>query len=439
MTVRRSILLLIVWSFAMAFPGAAQQPAPDKLSMTERAWMASKIYSSVQTYFGHWQAVPDLDLDAAYQKYLSAALASDDRRAFDLATMEFFASLENGHSGFGDPWLNSTFGKPLGFVINLIDGKWVVIRSRGDQLKVGDVVRTIDGQSLDEFYQQKRKYLAASNESARRQRLVFSPFLWPEQFMLTLDDGRTVKVDRNAQQLAPTVPPVTEGRLLEPNIAYLRIRSFGVLEEERKAVAFVKEHASVPNLIIDVRGNGGGSTPSELIAALMDRPYREMTESTSASIALFGAYRQLLKIIPVDQMSERNRGALEAVGGYANPQLAIPGELRRPVNPLYHGRVLILIDGECASACEDFVSPFKVSGRGQLIGEATLGSTGQPFMYTFANGMNFRISTKRTSFPDGAQFEGVGVTPDLALRPTITELREGNDVVLKKALELARK
>jgi carboxyl-terminal processing protease len=436
--IRQILFVLALFMCAGSISGNAQSTQPDKISASERAFMASKMYSSIELYFGHWQAVPDLDLDAVYQKYLDQAMATDDRRTFDLATLEFFAALQNGHSGFGDPWLTKEQGQPLGFMLTLTDGKWVVTRSRVAQLAVGDVVAQIDGQPMAAFYEQQHKYLAGSNENARRQRLFFSPFLFPSSFTLTLDDGRTVRIDRASQQLVPPAPAISEERLLEPNVAYLRIPSFLDLAQERKAVAFVKENAAVPNLIIDVRGNGGGVTPSELIWALMDRPYRDMTESTTVSVALFGAYGQVLKVVSPDQLKDRDRGSMESLGAYSRSVLSTPGALNLPDHPVFHGRVFILIDGECASACEDFVMPFKVSGRAQLIGQPTTGSTGQPYFYTFPNGMNFRVSSKRTSFPDGSQFEGVGITPELAIAPSIADLRGKTDLVLNKAVELAR-
>ena len=47
------------------------------------------------------------------------------------------------------------------------------------------------------------------------------------------------------------------------------------------------------------------------------------------------------------------------------------------------------------SASEDFVSPLKFSGRGTIVGEATFGSSGQPYIYDFGNGMTLRIGAKR--------------------------------------------
>jgi len=40
-----------------------------------------------------------LDLDKEFKSYLDQVIANDDRRAFDLASMELFAKLNNGPAG----------------------------------------------------------------------------------------------------------------------------------------------------------------------------------------------------------------------------------------------------------------------------------------------------------------------------------------------------
>jgi carboxyl-terminal processing protease len=101
--------------------------------------------------------------------------------------------------------------------------------------------------------------------------------------------------------------------------------------------------------------------------------------------------------------------------------------------------VILLTDGGCVSACEDFVEPFKQSGRGIIVGETTEGSSGVPLFYDFGNGMTLKIAVKRFYFPDGSEFEGVGIKPDVEVHPTIESLKAGRDVILEKALELAEK
>jgi len=91
---------------------AAEHPADGTLPLGERVFIVSKIYSLIPTFFAHWKGTPDLDLDAAYRAYLNEILSSNDRRQFDLATMEFVAKLHNGHTGFWDPWFIDHYGQP---------------------------------------------------------------------------------------------------------------------------------------------------------------------------------------------------------------------------------------------------------------------------------------------------------------------------------------
>jgi len=71
---------------------ATPSPASATLALEDRVVWASQIYAGIQMYFGHWKGVPDLDLDKEYARYIRQVLASDSRRDFDLASMEFLAS-----------------------------------------------------------------------------------------------------------------------------------------------------------------------------------------------------------------------------------------------------------------------------------------------------------------------------------------------------------
>lgn len=220
---------LILCTAPAALPQAA---LPDKLPLEQRVWMASKIYSTIQSYFGHWQAIPEFDLDASYQKYLAKILPTDDRKTFDLATMELLAQLKNGHSDFWDQWLDDTYGQPLGFRLTLIDGRQVVVRSRIAGLANGDVVKLLDGKPIEQAMSEIEKYVPASSDAIRRRGVMSRAFAFPPSFTLTLDDGRTVTVDRLHQKLASLPPQRQEGKWLEDGIYYLRIPSFESRQDE---------------------------------------------------------------------------------------------------------------------------------------------------------------------------------------------------------------
>lgn len=437
----REVLPVSFWLMPalMLFAAGVRAQGGEIVPLKDRVWMASKMYSSVRTYFGHWQAVPDLDLDAEYKRFVARITDGGDRREFDLAAYEFIASLKNGHSDFYDAWLNKNFGQPLGFAAaRTADGKWLVNSSNTEVVAAGDAIVAIDGKPFDQFFKENEKYLSGSNEAARRRALFFRPFLFPAAFELTLDSGRRVSIDRRTQILRPSPPLATEGRILEGGVAYLKIPSFGEPVFQEKAVEFVRQNAGAKALIIDVRGNGGGVTPGKLISALMDKPYRDWVESTSANVGLYGAYRQLQSVVPPASQSESLKTTIELSSQLEQVQIYLGNKTIQPDNPIYKGRVIILTNFDCASACEDLVMPLKTSGRAEVFGTATRGSTGQPYMYDFGNGMGFRISAKRAYLPDGSPFEGVGLTPTVLIEPTAAEIKAGKDTVLEKALAAAR-
>src|SRR5258708_13720826 len=112
--------VLFDWRIAVA------QSAEGELALSERAYVAAKIYASVQMFFAHRAGVPRFDLEAAYKTYLGRALEAKGGRDFDFATLEFIAGLRNKHTQFDYQWLRELFGQSLGFGASEAVGKWVI-------------------------------------------------------------------------------------------------------------------------------------------------------------------------------------------------------------------------------------------------------------------------------------------------------------------------
>jgi C-terminal processing protease CtpA/Prc len=90
------------------------------------------------------------------------------------------------------------------------------------------------------------------------------------------------------------------------------------------------------------------------------------------------------------------------------------------------------------SAAEDFLVAWKNSGRGKVIGEPSGGSTGQPLVFQLPGGGSARVCTKRDTFPDGTEWVGKGIAPDILVRPTLADVRAGRDTVLEQAREFLK-
>jgi carboxyl-terminal processing protease len=385
----------------------------DTVSLNDRVLIASQLYAGVQMYFGHWKGLPsEFDFEKRYADYVSKIIGSDSRREFDLASMEFVASLENGHSGFTDKWMRDKFGQKIGFYAYPIDNEWVITRSSISNLSVGDVIAAIDGEPFESFYQRNRKYISGSDERWRRRAFFEYNYLFPAAFAITLKSGRKINVMRQGEFAWPGAEYNSIQTSVHDGIAVVRVPAFAPQKFEDSAVEFLETMGPVKALILDLRGNHGGSTPDKLTEALMDRPYRWMAESTPATFAVFRAWDML----------------------GAHTELAWGSDPQQPAHTLYSGPLYILIDGGCISACEDLIVPFKDNHRAVIIGDRTAGSTGQPYWHEFENGMGFSVSTKREYFPDGAPFEGVGVAPDVEVHTSADDLKNGRDPVMARAM-----
>jgi len=418
---------------------ALTQTTPAALAPRERALITAKLYAAVKLYFAHLSAIPDFDLEASYAKLLDEAFAAKDRYAFDLACIAFVAELKNGHSNFYDDWLGTYNGESLGFQAGYYEDKWVVTYSRIPELKVGEVLVSLDSQPFETFYQSKKRYISASSERDSRNRFTYQRYLFPPQFQLVKGDGTKVTIKR-----VPfiNVTEKTEGRwLVKDQVAYIKVPAFQPAVFEEDALKLVTEYKGAKSLILDLRGNGGGSTPSKLIDALMDRPYRSASWQSPQHVAVFKVWGDYITELEKDPKAPHDEtyGALSTLRDLGTGMYFSPSTWSKPSKLVFAGKVFILIDRSVFSAGEDCCIPFKDNHRATIIGEATGGSTGQPYSVSFPNGIGFRVSSKRDSFPDGSPFEGLGVQPDIAVSTTIADLRSGKDPVLAKALELASK
>jgi carboxyl-terminal processing protease len=408
-------LLSAALLFAMpAFGQPAEKPARDP-DLAERAWIASAAYHAVKRYFAHWEGLPaDYDFDARYRAALAEGLASPDRRGFTLAMTRLFASLENGHTGFTDLPLQDQAGD-MPFRAQRMDGKWVVTRSTIPALNPGDVIVAVDGQPVDSWLKPVRSGIAQSDDFARDRLTWISEMLFPRRFTLGLQGGRSVPIDLDSKSAGPM-----RGRMLSRESGVVRIPSFDDPKFEQAAIEAVRNAGDAKAILFDVRNNGGGSTPVKLLETVMTKPYRGTLVATPLTVAEFDA-RAVFD--PEDHPFPK--GMIRY-----GPQTIAP----RPdavATPM-----AVLADGGCGSACEDFIARFQDGKRGPLMGERSFGSTGQPYMVQFPEfGMNFRVSTKRESLPNGRQLEGRGVLPDVAIPLTLEEIRSGKDVQLETAVK----
>lgn len=300
------------------------------------------------------------------------------------------------------------------------------------------MIERIDGLSPDEWMEKAEPYATMPKIQAREMQWQWNmPLLWNvheaalrvrkrndkvldlkyRPLRIVVDDPRNdspkmVKDQKRREH--------TEGRWIrEGEVGYIRIPSFGEPHYADEALSYVRQYDSARAMIIDLRSNGGGYTPETLIEAFMDRPYRWWTE-TSPNIGYL-------------HRRHSGSGKLTILPDGAGARYE--GDWIEPSGRPFAGKVIVLVDRYVGSAAEDFLMPFKDTGRGILVGETTWGSTGQPVYLNYQD-LQVGIGAIRAYMPDGTPFEGVGFQPDIPISRSRDDLYLGRDSVLEKALQL---
>jgi len=109
----------------------------------------------------------------------------------------------------------------------------------------------------------------------------------------------------------------------------------------------------------------------------------------------------------------------------------------------FAGDLFVLVDSRSASAAEMFARVVQLEHRGTILGDRTSGSVMEANHFPFSSGMDIKVfygasvTVADVLMADGKSLEKVGVTPDVILLPTGSQLAEGQDPVLSRAAELA--
>ncbi len=217
-------------------------------------------------------------------------------------------------------------------------------------------------------------------------------------------------IDENGEEAEqPAAVEITE---IDHETILLVVRIFEMAEEVMINAIRQIESGGYKNLIIDLRGNQGGSFPSVVILGryLTDQAIDAGVYLTRQWFEIHGDYptQKQLADIPVlqDFSLEGFTNLLWAEG--AARQILPPHS-----GPIFHGDLYILTDRNTASAGEPFVYFIKQNGAATIVGERTAGS--------MLSGERIPVNENFTLFlpvadymtADGHRIDRVGVEPDI--------------------------
>jgi len=281
------------------------------------------------------------------------------------------------------------------------------------------------------------------------------------ELTLALGYGRRTKVTLDVAKRRPIYGEWPEGehRILDGNVGYLRLE--GMESDEAFLGGLVKAMDSFKEtdaLVIDVRGNGGGSR--DALRVLF--PYF-MSADDGPVIANVANYRlhagdkpdaqegflSNRSLFPATSMrwSDEER---TAIGDFAetfrpdwqpNPEKFSAWHymiLRREDSPEayeYTPPVVVLMDTGCFSATDIFLGAFKGWRNVTLMGEESGGGSGRSRGSKLMNsGLRVRLSSMASFRPNGERYDGKGIQPDRKTPTIWSDYLGQTDIGIRLAL-----
>lgn len=467
--VKVSILVLFCGMFVCLGSAEAHHKTSNEkevvLTKEERIFGLVTIYNAAKQHFAYFEQVPGLDWDQTFMDFLPLVEKEQSLLEYYQTLRRFTVLLQDGHTFVSLPdSIRLTQMGNLPANLDYIEEQWVVIERLPteeilkEDLPPGSVVLSIQGLPAKDYIEKKVFPFVPGGTFQGKSGLMNKFRLFPaaEPIQLTL---RYPNGSIHTRSLCPTSKnnPIKwrnlehiktwcwpwhqmqrfETRTLEDNILYIRYGRCSKETDDRIAELVKSMETPLPKaMVLDLRGNVGGSTPTRTVQHLISKPVKTFFFKTPCSISYVDARIQSAR--------KKGRSAEEIVneifedfpeyspGWYSGSSSDIEPEKNH-----YDGPLAILTDRMTASAAEDLVVILQGNKRATVIGEPTHGSTGQPIFFDLPGGGKVQICTCLSRYPDGRSFVGVGVQPDVPVRRTIKGIAEGRDEVLDAALEFA--
>ncbi|MBK9504331.1 MAG: peptidase S41 [Bacteroidetes bacterium] len=443
-----------------------QAQMPNTLSPQQKVYGLSKFWQEVNYNFVFYNRVDRKEWDSLYQAMIMEVQASPNDYEYYKKLEQICAYLEDGHTNIYYPqtvsekMMTTMFGNYRLFLTNF-DGKAIITRvnqSKKDEIPAGSEIITVNGMSTADYIAQYvRPYIASSTDYVRENQCVYQLLKGFEgqEFTITIK-----KPNGSTQQLTLTharteeqeiYPPFEDFNLLsykslENDIAYLQLNSFENESLDSLFQAVLPEIYKAKAVIIDLRNNGGGSTYIGLnvlkyfVADTLMYGSRSESRMHIPTYKAWGAF-----LTPTDTLQDNpdwgmtkedmTKSYLMANDNYYYQFDYYPDTIQMEAKRM-NVPTVVLTSNNTASAAEDFLIYADGYKHITKIGSPTYGSTGQPYLFDLPGGGRARICTKNDTYPDGRQFIGYGIVPDIAIKQSLQDYLNNNDVVLQKAIEV---
>ena len=366
-------------------------------------------YWNIIEYFFPYKYLTDQKWDLVLEEMIPKFQNASNKSEYQLAINELIAKLDDSHAYVR---FSTQKRKYLPIKVTNIDNKPVVSGYYNDSLakinniKLGDVILTINGLDVAKEADKLLKYISSSNSNGKMGDAYIN-------ILMGIDDMVNLSISRNDQVENINVKrydfaDFSKGVDLDAlkrseisteigyiNMAYVRK---GDVED------IFKNFANKKSIIIDLR-----NYPAYIfyqMTAYLNSEKRNFVKIYKPNINYPGKYHF---------RNYRTKGSKKA----------------------FKGKIVLVVSEESMSRSEFTAMAFQTADNVITVGNQTAGADGDVVDFQYLGGFRTLISGNGILYPDGSETQRKGIKIDVEVKSTHNGLREGRDEVLEKAIEIA--
>jgi C-terminal processing protease CtpA/Prc len=379
-------------------------------------------YWNIIRFFSPNNHILDVPWDTVLSQNVSAISSAADMQEFHTAFLRVPASLQDLHVD-GLTWAFTTAfgGKYIPkLVIRHGQDGYIVVKSGCPPICKGDVILAVNGKTVDEWEDSLRAFIPAGNDAVLKMCVRVHMFRGDSATYASIvyrdSSGNSQNITAERQCSVIDIP--------EWNQDYYPIDSLKHVRWQRLESDIGYVHM----------GNITYNDVNAMYATLSD---------TKAIIFDIRNYPQ--GMVP-PAIAEKLLPAKRTFATYLKPDLKYPGtlywdsdEVGPWANPApYGGKVIVLCNEKTVSHAEWSCMIFRTVPGCIVVGSQTAGADGNNCRLQLARDVQTGYSGFSVYYPDGTPTQRIGIIPDSIVTITAAAVRAGRDLVLEKAMSIAR-
>jgi C-terminal processing protease CtpA/Prc len=421
--------VLVPLSEAVIGPAVPSPPSAHIYSepypATELRILAAFKIWGVFHYFFAYRDLMDEDWDALFPQYLPRLMAAKDALEYNLAIAEWVTHAADSLAMVDSETLTHYFGEaPPGLRLRVVE-KHIVITEVLDPealkagVKVGDVVKKVDGETLVDRFKREAQYVSASTPQRLAADVANRILNGPEgsNAALTLEDhaGNRKEVTlKRRKDFAATLHTESSSepvKTLRGGVGYADLRGLKRPDVE----AMFEKFRSAPAIIFDMRG----LPVDDVITAIAPRL---ATEPDVPSAIVTG---------PIVAAPDLPQGLIASPSSsYFFLQTIGNSDKWK-----YRGKTLMLVDERTIGAGEQAALSLEAANKTEFIGTPSAGANSVLTNFTIPGGITISFSGEDIRHANGGKLQRMGLQPNVSVASTLVGIRTGRDEVLEKALD----